>query len=230
MKTSEARAVPDSMGRDEASDATWSAASITSPRRRLQLIDAMILVAATAIGLGVERSVEVRSNGVYSFEVFSNAYTLVTSPVAPRADKFTAILYLRHVLIATMTPFLISWTMALIPLRLLGPRDRRFLTRPGFRTAVAASLVLAYNLLRCILFGLALWAERGEVRPIDELLHGTIQSTPLYVGIALSASWVASAIARNRRRGIDWIDRLGDALAVAWILTALVTMTCFPRL
>jgi hypothetical protein len=104
----------------------------TSQSRRCTLLDAMALIAATAIGLSLART--------YSLEVLNNHLT--PYPFVPR------ILLTIWAAILAVLPIPAMWSIALFGLGLRRPRPplRRLVRQPGFVAAGAVTLVGAIRL------------------------------------------------------------------------------------
>jgi hypothetical protein len=112
--------------------------------RKFNLLDAMILVAATAAGMAFLRMflAEGRFSPVTIFQGWS-----LTSRVLSGIE--------------TAYPFLVMWTFALVILRLRQPRPRmrRLARQPGMAAGCAASLMLVVQLLGIVPFDI-LWSMR----------------------------------------------------------------------
>jgi hypothetical protein len=87
---------------------------ISPPRRLFNLVDAMVLVAATAVGLGIARGIR---DGLWTLTNPSVNVSQV-GPALLLAARWTVLAY----------PFLVAWTIALL---LLLFRPRRFRPSPG---------------------------------------------------------------------------------------------------
>jgi len=156
--------------------------------RRFTLADAMILVAATAVGLAL-------------------APVLATSGRA----RGMALKLDQHALMG----LLISWTIALLVLRLRRPRPRlrRLAVQPGFIAGAAASATLA---MLGPLIGLAsylstLKGRGGDVRDLVVLIIPQ-------VGFAVAGAWLAVALSGRRRPEPGWIDGLGRFVGALWLV------------
>jgi len=112
------------------------------PNRGLTLIDAMILVAATALGLGLTRHLS------------PEQYTLPYDPMGPRSgspwtakDRAVWAVETARARYYYLMPLISTWTVTVLTLRVRPPRTRlaRLLRQPGFVAATSA------------LSGFALW-------------------------------------------------------------------------
>lgn len=160
--------------------------------RRFTLADAMLLTAATALGLGVGR---------LWLEMYRAARIGPNygGPVqhAIRCGYWVAL----------------AWSLATIPLRLRPPRPawRRLRAQPGFVAAVAtaAGLLVAvvheWFVLRLRPWSLAMRIYLPAV------------SSPSRFGPMVAVAWLTLALARGWRPEAGWIDRLGRGLGVFWI-------------
>ena len=115
--------------------------------RRFRLLDAMILVAATAVGCVLTRCVTLRTDGMISWSSLGTSWESFRLIRANNPSSIAAGGYFLTEagfnLIALLIPILATWTLAFVPMRLTGPRPRlrRLMSQPGM--IVACSLVLA---------------------------------------------------------------------------------------
>src|SRR4051794_11857717 len=102
------------------------------PSRRFTVLDALALVAAVGIGLGLARA-------------YQSSMDTAAAGVAMNYP-------LRIRWFGRPTPLLISLTLALLALRLIGPRPRgrRLVGSPGFAACYAAALGLAITALTVV--------------------------------------------------------------------------------
>jgi hypothetical protein len=174
-------------------------------RRRFGLLDAMILVAATAAGLAAAQWLDTETEGA--------AFRWPLLEAVHEGDVLQASASLWFL----AEPVVAGWTLALIPIRLLGPRPRwRHLARqPGFQANCAAALALGAAGVPIALVRLAFqWGRaRGPLVTPDLLLLVSVT-----VGLAILASWMTLLVGRRWRAEPSWVDRLGRALGVVWIL------------
>jgi hypothetical protein len=202
----------------------------TRPSRRCTLVDAMTLVAATALGLSLVRA--------YTLEILNVDMTLY--PLIPR------VLLGIWVRIVASLPMPAMWSIAVFALGLRQPRPplRRLLRRPGFVAAGAVTLVAAIRLAgflvliartvgnRFLILGQ--WAVesftmtvsfRGPVRVTT--IHATAYfgSSAMGISLAVAAAWLLLAASGRWRSEPDWLDRLGRGLGTFWI--GIIPLSCW---
>ena len=164
--------------------------------RRFTLADAMILVAATAVGVAVARAYYVARMGV------------VAEFWAPPISMY----------FGYATPLLISWSVALLVIRLRRPRPRprRIFRQPGTVACCAVAFVVVARPVFMIADGVIGLISR-DPNPFGLVnLHNF-----LYFfagdGLGVAAAWMALAIAGCWKPEAEWIDRTGRALGACWI-------------
>ena len=201
---------------------------MTTPRRFL-LSDAIVLVAATAVGLFVLRP-----------------YYAVTSldwtPPEATAPRFSGWVRCIWNCLVLASPIVMAWTLAILGLRLRTPRPlwRRLLRQPGFVAGLMAAVVLAVRLLgfatMCVrVFGQPkFWIVSvrrtggGGAFPgqpswnlsfeVDHFL-----GTMALVGVSVAASWLFLLASGRWKPERGWIDRAGRMLGWFWIATLPLT-------
>ncbi len=184
---------------------------VATPRpktiRRFTLLDAMILVAATACGLAVDGAIQ-SSVTLADEDVFDSMIRLVGE------GEFAE---LGAVALVFVLPVVASLNLSVIPLGLLKPRPRvrRLACRPGWMAACAVALVLAFEL--AVVLVLACGDFFGP-DPLPEMLL----LFPALVVPAILGAWLTLALGRRWRPEPSWIDRLGRALAVCWLVLAVL--------
>jgi hypothetical protein len=183
-----------------------------APLRRLTLLDVMILIAATAVGA---QSLHV----IWSqLNVSHFASSLDTRPLlglfvrAPHA-------------FGAAVPVFAAWTVALLVPWMRRPRPpfHRLAMQPGLAACTAATLGLGISALRCIAHVVAFDVAQGQ--PVSFGEYGIWASIcmdwitkPSGVGIAVAAVWSWLILTRRWRPQPTWLDRLGRALGVYWLL------------
>jgi hypothetical protein len=194
---------------------------MTPPRcRPFTISDAMILVAATAIGIALMARFEEHSilhglghytagdHTALTFQIKLNIYNMVIADIL------------------NFEPLLESLTLAVLILRLRRPRPslRRLARQPGF----AASFVVLFFLIFQVIEAGTEVAKRmieGQFPCNREIFYGEflqnviIQTFELdfYLGPAVAVMWALMALGRTFRREAGWIDRLGRIMGSLWI-------------
>jgi len=175
-----------------------------TPYRKFTLLDAMILVAATAPALALMRDrwpLDIESQRLYTNILMQLRDNILTISFA-----------------AAM------WSLAGLVLRLRQPRpDVRFLTRqPGMVACMAAAVVLAIRLINfgsvlsiLVIDGAYFWPGMSALDWDPENWRGI----PSEIGCAVAAAWIIQAAGGRWRSEPSWIDRMGRILGIYWILT-----------
>jgi hypothetical protein len=202
----------------------------TAQTRKCTLLDAMALVAATAIGLGLTRA--------YSLEVLNN--NLEPYPLVPR------ILLTIWAWILAIFPIPVLWSIALFGLFLRRPRPplRRLVRQPGFVAAASVTLVAAVRLA-----GFATLVARTFGNQFNTLVpsvfdaltvtvtyRGPMKIATIYnsayfatsafgISMAVSAAWLLLAASGRWRLEPKWLDRVGCCLGTFWI--AIIPFSCW---
>lgn len=162
--------------------------------RPFTLGDAMILVAATAIGLWAIRV---------------GPYSMAINQVDGRE------------LLGLMMPLLMTWTLGFLVLRLRRPRPtrRRLMRQAGLIASIA--VVLNDSLLFLIYFP-SVSSRPGMWNDLFFLIVDPGIEVLLLSGLAVIASWIMFAIAGNIRGVAGWIDGFGITLGLGWIILTLL--------
>jgi hypothetical protein len=177
------------------------------PPRRFHMIDAMIVVAATAAGIAWGRT---------------DLIATVQARVIPTGNVFSGRMHTRPVKFADRVNtfrrwalrLLGCWTLAVLMVRLRSPRPRRFrlMCQPGMlavTTATTYAVVGAAGFLLAFLIRARYkptWSDYAG-QAID--LNGTAK--------AIAAAWLILALSGRWRPERTWIDRLGCLIGLAWI-------------
>jgi len=189
------------------------------PPRRPTLIDVMVLIAASAVGFAWLR--EPLPNGFRDILTVIPTYGWygeiilrgIVMPLARAAGYW-------------LTPF----TLALLALRLRGPRPRwrRLLRQPGTVATLAALLTIACELLIILVPSVlgAAWESRGVGFPIACLRRcqalqtsGVFGQSYLFPtpGLVVLVSWIALCLDGRWRGEASWIDRAGRLVGIGWV-------------
>jgi hypothetical protein len=189
--------------------------------RRFRILDAMILVAATAIGFAASEWLSRETNGYLSFWGFFQGvwgyYSESTAEVG-----VAQFVYPCSMVAYLMSPIVAMLTLALIPIRLFSPRPRwrRIASQPGMIAACAAGLALVG--IGLLISGVALAAG------IEDAGRWMLESSfflPMFLGMAVVTSWMTLLFGRRWRAERSWVDRFGRAIGCYWVVTGLL-MIC----
>jgi hypothetical protein len=190
-------------------------------RRRMSLLDAILIVGSAAVGLGLfELShrtlfkgwIWVADRGFPDIRTWSTLEALVT------CSDITVFLL----------PVVIPWTFLLIVFRMRSPRPswRRIWRQPGMAACLVAvfawlwtvvALLLAVNVSHLAL-------ARRTITPADWAQKYLSDELFMYVGLAVAAVWIVQYMSGRWRRSADWIDTMGRVVGVLWIVIGLVWM------
>lgn len=167
--------------------------------RRFRISDAMILVAAVAVGLGLAR---VAAAGIYRPRTIAVGFQS---------------LYLIEVVHTVAFWCVASLTVACFVLRLKRPRPPLLLMlmQPG---AYACLLAIA---------GLMVGAVAAVTSPVSVSLSNVASSGSILIGMGIAAFWVLLWLNRMLEFEAGWIDRLGRALGVCWVVLPLLLLSAF---
>jgi hypothetical protein len=159
--------------------------------RPFKILDAMILVAATAGGLALGRKMSEDPVWVY---------------FSPSLSAWPA------------TCFLLVWTVSFLLMRLWSPRPslRRLMCQPGMAACCA---VVVVTMIAVIATACA-WVLRDlSVATAIHTEHWSDHSP--HVGQAVALTWLGLLLSRRCRVEPGWIDRFGRAIGVLWLLMLL---------
>jgi hypothetical protein len=179
------------------------------PRRRFTLLDATILVAATATGFAIARAWGREG----AFEMLHRGF--------PQLRPFDwATLGYRASL-----PYLWAWTPALVVIRLHPPRRqvRRLARQPGMAACLTATLSMAFVVARTLILSVGVPAAQNRGYSASWWL---LQAYAPEVAMTVGGAWFILAIGGWWHPEPSWVDRLGTALAVGWIVVVLFAEFC----
>jgi hypothetical protein len=177
---------------------------LPTQQRRFTLADAIALVVATAVGLGLLRPAMEPLTALRMG--FSGRWPWLESGI------FHGLLY--------ATPIVFAWSIATLVLSLRQPRlPFRFLARsPGFVINTAAITgVLVISLF--FLGQTALDPSRADMT----YMHVVSTGLPGVVGYFVIGSVVTLGLFRRLRPRLIWTDRLGWTLGWVWVGMAILT-------
>lgn len=190
-----------------------------APERRFYISDAIVLVAATAVGFAAARLCSESWAGLMPIPFFSRGPTRETAEAIARVTVRVPL-------------WLAPWTVALLLLRLRPPRPRRrhLWRRPGFVAGAAATFVLATGAAAIVAVlayrYLTTWRTSYWVWFLPPLFMHCAFDLRLssLVGAAVAVGWMTLLLGGRWRAEPVWIDRLGRVLGCCWI--ALFLMDC----
>jgi hypothetical protein len=189
-----------------------------TPPRRFTLADAMILVAATALGIAISRegqrsvsSIILFLDGIGTPDPFARLKPVLSPPARG---------------IVAWGPVLTCWALALLALRLRRPRPgrRRLFASPGVAACFFAVLLVAFRTaesawtssLTYDVYGADLvWSSLQTPNLPHALQDGSTSAT---VGFGVAALWIWMAVSGRWRPEPHWIDRMGRILGVTWLV------------
>jgi hypothetical protein len=186
---------------------------MTPPRcRRFTISDAIILVAATAIGLSQVRGIlgELGTFNRSTWKLEQHLYALK--------------------LFAVAVPILTAWTVAFLLLRLRRPRPglRRLVRQPGmaacYAVLVPLLIILAYAVTISLFTGESMYQPDTSFKP---LFYNSEAMASAVLG-----AWLLLWLGGLGRAEPGWIDRMGRTIGVLWIARPLLfyLTEALPRL
>jgi hypothetical protein len=188
-------------------------------RRRMTLLDAILLVGSAAIGMGLFQLsrrdlfkgwIWIADQGLPDLHTWSTTQALVTC-----SD-----------LTVYLLPLVIPWTLLLLVLRMRPPRPigRRIWRQPGMAACLAAVLGWFWTIFPLLLAMNVEYVARSRrsITPTDWAQKYLSDELFMYIGLAIAATWFVQYLSGRWRRPADWIDRMGRVLGSLWILIGLV--------
>ena len=196
--------------------------AMATPRRRFQLLDAMILVAATATGCAGMQWISQLLSEVGVWSSISENWRTTWQSISQSSTTLDLVSHLSLwcVLVAVLAmPLVLSWTLALIPIRFISPRPRfrHLACQPGLMASTATGLAIGFVGLLIVVPVLV--SPRGAA---TNVLYIVMCLVPTFVGLAILASWMTLLAGRRWLAEPSWIDRLGRVAGVFWIVTGFV--------
>jgi hypothetical protein len=183
--------------------------------RPFTLLDAVVLLAATALGIAGARQTWNEMVGL--------------RPAIPDAGWFTVDGLDQGAKLAMfLLPCLVAWTLATSVLILLRPRPplRKVLRQPGAAACAIAAFCMALKLAGWLITdGLAAYfpapvpeGERTLHVPLwDRVQQEILEDLVDPIGYAIAGTWFLMLITRRLRCGSGYLDRLACMLGILWI-------------
>jgi MFS family permease len=198
----------------------------SAKRRTFTLLDALALVAATALGLAGLRFALGELRDVRE-ELWESLAT-IASPGDSRPFLW-AVGAVYGLTVSVLVPFCWAWTLTILALRLRNPHPRlsRLSRQPGAIACYSASIVLVPSLFGLVFLGLLSWLYfdvRYESPVWQKCLGFFFLLLPASTGIAVIGSWATLFAGRRCLPEPTWIDRTGRMLGVYWISAVLLPL------
>ena len=188
-------------------------------RRKMTLLDAILLVGSAAVGLGL---FELSHRTLFKGQIWlvdqglPNTQTWSTMQVIVTCSDITVFII----------PVVAPWTFLLLVLRMRQPRPSwpRIWRQPGMAACLAAVLGWLWTLVPLLLamnVG-SVARSRRIITPEDWAQRYLGDEVFMYVGLAVWATWIVQYMSRRWRKPADWIDVMGRIVGVLWIVIGLV--------
>jgi len=179
------------------------------PIRRFAISDAMVLIAAAAVGTAALRAT-------------APNVALLRRELGDAPSQGIRIYLLHSYALKVAVPFLAAWTSALLFLRLRQPRPRlrRVFQQPGTIACVVATLAMTIEAI----WVLALPAVHSRIMYFAENIFIAYAE---HVSFAVVGGWSALALSGHWRSEPNWIDRAGRITGVVWLAVTAVRWCSF---
>jgi hypothetical protein len=184
-----------------------------TPRRPFRLLDSMILVAAIAAGCSLTPAC------ARSAQHSVDHWWLKLVKPEDLIDWLVGAPLALSLLVIPLTAMVM---LALIPIRLVGPRPeiRRLVRQPGLNASCALAVAALFSGLPVAAGALVARLSPNEFFSML-LSKWLFLSGTMYGGAAIMASWLTLFVGGRWRAQASWVDRLGRAMAVFWLLVAI---------
>jgi hypothetical protein len=176
--------------------------------RRFTILDGMILVAATALGLAF-----VHATGLH--------FTVPTFNTA-RGPYIALVLHE----VSMLMPFLTTLTLAYFVVGLLPPRPslKRLARQPGMAACCAATTAIVIQVVWLLSVGMGVSDPVGRGwLPLPKFFFQTFGDVVPY---AVVGAWLTLALTGRWSPCPNWADRLGRSLGVSWLIGIMIRWIC----
>ena len=163
--------------------------------RPFTLLDLLILVAATGVGLGAMRAMSP------DHDMYIASYTPIPPPTWPNWVSVVVLGWAFY-----LSPLLAAWTLGILGLRLRRPRPRRLALQLGWVACCSATAGIAAGAVMTLV---GILGRFGVIHYFDLV--------PYPVGVAVLAAWAQLAASGLWRPRGDWVDRAGRVIGMAWM-------------
>jgi hypothetical protein len=180
--------------------------------RRFGILDALMLIAFTALGLAW-----CKASGVSPWQETSR------SPFDEDNLNSTYVLSFA-VLCHFLSLLLVAWTFVFPLLRFRKPRPsfRRLGRSPGTAACLTVLIVLAVSFVVTLAWWISrsyVWGSVGNDDPgLFEVCYEDVKNLCVQAGPAIIAIWSILGVIRKIRLERDWVEVFGFILALGWIL------------
>lgn len=188
-------------------------------RRKMTLLDTVLLVGSAAIGMGAFQIVR---RGLFQGWIWIADHRIPDIHTWTTWDLIVTCSDISVFVLPLVTP----WTLLLLALRMRPPRPtwRRIWRQPGMVACLAVLFGWTWSGLALILaLDVGYLARPGRtLRPEEWAQKYLSDEVFMYVGLAVAAAWFVQYVGGRWRRWADWIDLMGRLVGVCWIVIGLV--------
>ena len=176
---------------------------LTSTRRRITLLDLLMLIAATAVGLTLLR---ISIKGMQDLPLARSAGALAASRITAGQTYASC--------------FLAPWSLALLALDLRGSRTslQRAERGPGFIACAAATTGVALYLVAC-----SIQFAMGRLSLSPAALWRITSAFVNSAALMVAGAWLSLVLDSRWRAETNWIGWAGRVVGFGWIGCHLLT-------
>ena len=189
-------------------------------RRRMTLLDAILLVGSAAVGLGLFELVH---------RTLFKGWIWIADLGIPDFQTWSTTQATRHLLghHGVLAPGRGTVDVLADRARMRSPRPtwRRIWRQPGMAACLAALFALVWTVVALLLamnVGRVARVATGASLPRIGRKSISCDEVFMYVGLAVAATWLVQYSERSMARSADWIDCMGRVVGVVWIVIGLV--------